>query len=235
MMGHKPFEIVLTCEHASRELPQRYQALFKEYADVLLTHEGWDIGAFDCFTKLKNSLSCRGFYAKQSRLLIDLNRSLHNPKVFSRFTKPLSKHEKELIVKHYYQPYRDKIYDYFAKKIKEGKRIYHFSIHSFTPVMNGVTRNADFGLLYDPKRVNEKQLARQLYHLLKQQNSKWRIRMNYPYHGTSDGLTTTLRQYFKPDDYLGLEIEINQALHINATTKEQVNAELAKAMKQLSL
>ena len=38
------------------------------------------------------------------------------------------------------------------------------------------------------------------------------MRRNYPYRGSSDGLTTTLRGLFADPDYLGIEIEVNQAL-----------------------
>ena len=38
-----------------------------------------------------------------------------------------------------------------------------------------------------------------------------KVRFNYPYKGTSDGLTTTLRKKFGPR-YVGIEIEINQKL-----------------------
>ncbi len=36
--------------------------------------------------------------------------------------------------------------------------------------------------------------------------------MNYPYRGASDGLTTHLRKRFHVNEYLGIELEINQEL-----------------------
>ena len=38
------------------------------------------------------------------------------------------------------------------------------------------------------------------------------MRHNYPYSGISDGLTTSLRKRHTQARYLGVEIEINQAL-----------------------
>ena len=35
---------------------------------------------------------------------------------------------------------------------------------------------------------------------------------NYPYHGKNDGLTTAMRRCFAPSEYVGIEIELNQAL-----------------------
>jgi hypothetical protein len=45
-----------------------------------------------------------------------------------------------------------------------------------------------------------------------------KVRFNYPYKGTSDGLTTTLRKKFGPQ-YVGIEIEINQKFFSVAITK----------------
>jgi len=42
-----------------------------------------------------------------------------------------------------------------------------------------------------------------------------RVRRNYPYRGAADGLTTHLRRQLGPR-YLGVELEINQALLLGA-------------------
>jgi hypothetical protein len=39
-----------------------------------------------------------------------------------------------------------------------------------------------------------------------------RVKKNYPYRGWTDGLTTTLRGKFPARRYVGIEIEVNQAL-----------------------
>jgi len=39
-----------------------------------------------------------------------------------------------------------------------------------------------------------------------------RVRMNYPYSGTSDGFTTQLRKQLPAARYAALEIETNQGL-----------------------
>jgi len=59
--------------------------------------------------------------------------------------------------------------------------------------MNGIVRNADIGFLYDPRRPSEKELAQLWREEIKKQCSDYRIRMNYPYTGISDGFTTALR------------------------------------------
>ena len=41
------------------------------------------------------------------------------------------------------------------------------------------------------------------------------VRFNYPYRGTSDGLTTAMRVRLPPVAYAGIEIEINQVLLVS--------------------
>jgi hypothetical protein len=48
--------------------------------------------------------------------------------------------------------------------------------------------------------------------LLQPRIPELRIRCNYPYRGTADGLVRSLRHRFSYQDYLGLELEVNQAL-----------------------
>jgi predicted N-formylglutamate amidohydrolase len=83
-------------------------------------------------------------------------------------------------------------------------------MHSFTPELRGEVRNADIGFLYDPSRPGERSLGRAWKRSLKILRSDLRVRMNYPYLGTTDGLTTSLRKLFSPDEYIGFEIEVNQ-------------------------
>jgi len=44
--------------------------------------------------------------------------------------------------------------------LTRGDRVIHVAVHSFTPTLRGVRRNADVGLLYDPARPGELALAR---------------------------------------------------------------------------
>lgn len=83
----------------------------------------------------------------------------------------------------------------------------HVSVHTFTPELQGQTRDFDIGLLYDPRRFNEKQVAAGWKTGL---SKHFRVRMNQPYKGSSDGLTTALRNFFPAEQYIGIELEVNQ-------------------------
>ena len=50
-----------------------------------------------------------------------------------------------------------------------------------------------------------------------------RIRRNYPYLGKADGFVTHLRRRFKSEDYIGIELEMNQAL-VHAGRRDWKNA-----------
>ena len=41
---------------------------------------------------------------------------------------------------------------------------------------------------------------------------EFRVRRNYPYAGKGDGLTSHLRRQFPPRAYVGIELEVNQAI-----------------------
>jgi predicted N-formylglutamate amidohydrolase len=61
----------------------------------------------------------------------------------------------------------------------------------------------------------------------------WRVRLNYPYHGASDGLTTSLRRTFGPR-YLGVEIELNQALLGSAPAQRAVARHVGHALARVA-
>lgn len=201
-------KLVLTCEHASNYIPKEYKYLFKDAGIVLDSHRGYDPGAFDLFQELAPLVDFSK-HQEISRLLVEVNRSLGHPFLFSEFSKGLSKIQKDVILENYYYPYRNQVKAVISRFIEEGEKVLHFSIHSFTPELNGITRNTDIGLLYDPSRSEEKAFCKRFKEVLKANFPELRIRYNYPYLGKADGLTTALRKEF-PKNYSGIELEVNQ-------------------------
>jgi predicted N-formylglutamate amidohydrolase len=204
----------LSCEHGGNQIPSAYRNVFASASKVLTSHRGLDIGALGVAKLLSKTLKAPLLASTTSRLLVDLNRSVGHPNLFSQFTKGFSNSQKDQILKNYYYPYRLKIEKTFAIQ----KQVLHVSIHSFTPKLNGELRNADLGLLYDPRSPREVEVAKHLKAYLKISGLK--VRMNYPYRGTSDGLTTNLRKRYK--NYSGLEIELNQKLFEKQMKQNQI-------------
>lgn len=205
-------QCIITCEHAVNTIPNAYQHLFQEQPDVLNSHRAIDFGARDIARQFSQQLKCPLFEATTSRLLIECNRSLNHSQCFSEFTQELTEEGKQNLIDEYYQPFRQVAETYISDAIKKGIQMIHLSIHSFTPVFNNIPRTTDIGLLYDPSRHGEKTLAVQWREELKKQKAPYRVRMNYPYQGTSNGFASALRKKYAENDYLGFEVESNQLL-----------------------
>jgi len=201
-------KLVLTCEHAFNTIPQEYHNLFTNARETLESHRGYDPGALDLFNELKD-LADFSFYHETARLLVEVNRSKRHSNLFSEFTKNLSGKQKNEILTQYYFPYRDSVEKQISSIIEKGEKVLHFSVHTFTPKLNEEIRNTDIGLLYDPSRSEEKKFSKKFKQNIKNQNPELKIRFNYPYLGKSDGFTTYLRKKF-PENYLGIELEVNQ-------------------------
>jgi predicted N-formylglutamate amidohydrolase len=88
--------------------------------------------------------------------------------------------------------------------------VIHISVHTFTPNLNGSERTFGVGMLYDPKRYREKLFCKECKECLEMGSTELSVRMNRPYKGTSDGFTTYLRNQFPEENYLGIELEVNQ-------------------------
>ena len=141
---------------------------------------------------------------------MELNRSPNHKQVFSEATRDLSPATRERLLQRYYWPYRNWVEAQVAGAAANGERVVHISSHSFTPRLHGVTRRADVGLLYDPRREGERALSSAWREAILDASPKLLVRRNYPYRGTGDGLTTHLRKLHGDSRYSGIEIEVNQ-------------------------
>lgn len=223
-------KLIITCEHASNAIPTKYEPLFSKNLLVLKGHRGFDLGSNELFDNLVKVLkpdhAAKGNF---SRLLIELNRSLHHKNLFSEFTKLLSKEEKANVIDTYFKPYRSDLESKIEGYLKNNFKVLHLSIHSFIPSLNGKERNAEIGILYDPKSETEKGFAKLWKGNFIDQFADYNVRFNYPYLGTADGFTTHLRKKF-PVHYAGLELEINNKL-INRFDWKIIQRELTKSTK----
>lgn len=206
----RPDFYLITCEHGGNRIPSRYRDFFFGREDVLRTHRGYDPGALRMADDMARTLGAPLVAATVSRLLIDLNRSLNHPHVYSEMTRAAEPELREEIARRYYQPYRTKAESRIEQAVDSGARVIHVSCHSFTPELNGELRNADVGLLYDPARSGEAALCRCWRQEMRHTLPEMKVRMNYPYSGTADGFTSHLRRRFPAENYVGIELEMNQ-------------------------
>jgi predicted N-formylglutamate amidohydrolase len=199
-----------TCEHGGNRIPQRYRQLFRGSEHLLHSHRGYDAGALKMARELADMLHASFFAATVSRLLIDLNRSVGHPRLYSEVTRPAPRAVRNEILECYYLPYRTRVEARISQAIHDGQGVVHISAHSFTPELNGEVRNADIGLLYDPSRSLERDLCDRWRAKLRANAPVLTVRRNYPYFGNANGFPTYLRQRFPAENYVAIELEINQ-------------------------
>jgi len=224
--------LLLTCEHAGNRIPAAYAPLFRGAADVLASHRGWDPGALQLARLFARRLRRPLLAVTWSRLFVEANRTPSNPRIWSQFTKHLPRQERLQILERWWRPHRQSVADAAAELAKRGNRVVHVAVHSFTPELDGEVRNADVAFLYDSSRRNETALCRRWTKLLLQLDPQLRVRRNYPYRGDADGLTTWLRKQHAQTRYLGIELEINQAL-IDTPDWSRFQEHMATSLREL--
>lgn len=229
---------------------------------ALDSHRGWDPGSLEIHRALVRAFPEAGaFRSTVTRLLVDLNRSPSNPACFSEWTRGLPREEREALLREFHEPHRRAVEDWIrealaamlgrasrggsaglaaegggtsergASGVERAAGVLHIGVHTFTPVLNGRERDLDVGLLYDPDRAGEKGFAARWKAALEEVLPDLRIGRNRPYRGDADGLTTALRSVF-PQSYLGVEIEIGQALVPEPRAAERIGGRIAEALAE---
>ena len=148
--------ILLVCDHASCRFPQ---ALGDMGLDPFARrcHLALDIGAGKLTEHLAKSLGVTAVVAQYSRLVIDCNRQLMDPGAFLEYgdgiivpgNRNLTQSDKDERAEAIYWPYHNAIDDQIKRLSAVGPRPAFISIHSFTPVLNGVSRDVQMGVLWD--------------------------------------------------------------------------------------
>ncbi|MCX2741882.1 N-formylglutamate amidohydrolase [Pontibacter anaerobius] len=220
-------KLLITCEHGGNKIPAVYAGLFNTEQELLQSHRGYDIGALELYDKLK-SLADKSFSSSTSRLLVELNRSVHHKSLFSFVTDSLPEKEKEQVLQKHYYPYRERVEELISDLTMIGHQVLHIAVHSFTPVLDGKERQADIGLLYDPKRPGERNFCRAWKKALLEKQPELTVRFNYPYLGIADGFPTYLRRRFSDGQYMGIELEVNQKFALQGGDQWQALQQTAK-------
>lgn len=148
--------VILTCDHASRSVPRALDNLGLDDA-AILRHIAWDIGAADVTRRLAPLLDAPAILCGYSRLVIDCNRDPVDPSSIPAVSDGtvipgntgLSLGARRLRRTAIFDPYHDAIASRIASHRHSGVAPALISIHSFTPVMQGVARPWHIGVLWD--------------------------------------------------------------------------------------
>jgi predicted N-formylglutamate amidohydrolase len=213
---------LITCEHGGNRIPAPYRQLFRRRRALLESHRGYDPGALVMARALARAFRAPLVISTTSRLLVDLNRSIGHPQLFSAATRNAPAKLRAKIVEQHYWPYRVQVERLVKQSVSRGRCVIHISSHSFTRELDGKVRRADVGLLYHPGRHGESALCARWKASLATFVPELRVRRNYPYAGSGDGLTSHLRLRFPSNAYVGIELEINQSIVLAAGRRSTV-------------
>jgi predicted N-formylglutamate amidohydrolase len=155
--GDRKRGLVLIADHAHRELPEEYGDLGLPAAEFD-RHIAYDIGVEMVTRRLAALLAVPAIMARFSRLLIDPNRGEDDPTLIRQLydgtvvpgNYPIAEQERERRLERFYRPYHDAIAALVASVAHEsGHAPFLFSVHSFTPAMQGHIRPWHVGVLWD--------------------------------------------------------------------------------------
>lgn len=155
--------LLLVCDHASRRFPAALGTMGLDPV-ARRCHLAWDIGAGPLTERLAESLGVTAVLAQYSRLVVDCNRNLMDPSAFLEFgdgviiqgNRNLRQSDKDRRAGDIYWPYHAAIDAEVQRLTQLGEAPVMFSIHSFTPVLNGVSRPWEIGVLWDADRPTAK-------------------------------------------------------------------------------
>jgi predicted N-formylglutamate amidohydrolase len=162
--GDRAIGMVILADHAGRDLPSEYGDLGLPPAEFD-RHIAYDIGVEQVTRTLAALTGAPAVMARFSRLLIDANRGEDDPTLIRQLydgtivpaNYPMSDAERERRLERYYRPYHDAVGSMIASVVAEtGAAPFVFSIHSFTPAMQGRARPWHVGVLWDsdPRAVH---------------------------------------------------------------------------------
>lgn len=228
-------KLIVTNEHGGNHIPKAYEFLFLEKTDILASPKACDIGSIDIYKALY-PIADFHLGSKTSRLLVDLNRSVHHPRVFSAFSKKLSHAERDVLLDKYYMPYRGELISEIEKNRLIGESTLHIGVHTFAVLSKGDLNAIDIAMLYDPKKIVEHRAAVLWKKELLSRMPDLHIRFNFPVNGATDGLPPNMRKAF-PEAYAGIELLVNQKMQHNAKfspkLKQALKDSLSAVMQRL--
>ncbi len=204
--------LLLTCEHARPDLP-RGMACDIDPASAA-GHVLWDPLAFDLAVLVALGTGAPLLSGQLSRAVVDLNRRAERPDVVpaTSFGQPIavnagldaSARQRRIAALH--APYRRAVRAEVDRAIARGGCA-HISVHSFTATLDPARRSYPLSLLFDPGRPAEVALVQALGDAIDHALGV-RPRLNEPYLGVDEGLTTWLREQFPDPAYAGIELEL---------------------------
>jgi predicted N-formylglutamate amidohydrolase len=153
---HSEAPALIVADHAGRAVPACLHDLGLDPL-VFDLHVAWDIGSAHVACILAERLGAPAVLANYSRLVVDPNRPLSDPTAFIessdgvaiRGNAGLGEEQRAQRAAAVYWPYHDKIAQRLQAIRARGMAPALISIHSCTPVLDGVARPWHFGVMWN--------------------------------------------------------------------------------------
>lgn len=224
LKGHGP--VCLVCEHASGVIPPGMNDLGLAPEDRH-SHAVWDIGAEQLALKLAARIGGTLVKAEYSRLVCDLNRPPDAPDAMPERVevidipgnRNLSSGQRAARIREIYDPFHAALSETLDALVAPVL----VTIHSFTPVWNGVPRAAEIGFLHDADPA----LAEAV---LAAYAGPHRAELNVPY-SAADGVTHMLAKHGTARGIPNVMIEVRNDLLTRDETAEPMVEDLAAAIE----
>ncbi len=182
--------VLIACDHAHNTIPAIMDNLGLA-PDALRRHIAYDIGAVDVTKRMATHLGAPAVLSGFSRLVIDCNRQPGDPQSIPRMSdgafvpgnRDLSEDDQVRRVETFHEPYHHALSQMLAHIWRSGTAPWLFSLHSFTPTMNGEDRLWDIGVMWS----RDSRIAKAMIEILRAEGL--RVGDNEPYSGRESGYT----------------------------------------------
>lgn len=229
--------LVLSCEHASWTLPPGVD--LGVAPEVLRGQASWDHGAYDIAQRLGEVVGLPVHAGLFSRMWVDLNRAPDHPDVIPRvsYGEPvpgnahLAPGDRAARIAAFHEPYWRAVRHDVAARLRDRGAALLLSSHSFDPALDPVNRTYEMGVLYDPGRAFEAELAERLMFQLRRAGLD--VRANQPYGGLGPAVTTTLRAEHAGARYAGIQVETSYLVTYREGGCARVAAAIAPFLEEL--
>lgn len=221
-------DFALICEHASHFIPPDADGLGLS-PQAKQSHAAWDIGALDLAKRLSIQLNAPLVAGEISRLVYDCNRPLEAPDCCPERSEIFDVPGNLGMTQDARQTRFEQIHTPFHAAVSRmmdaaGPQVVLVTVHSFTPVYNGKTRDVELGFLsHTDKRFAQACLAQE------QQHGRMKAALDEPYSAT-DGVTYSLQKHGEARGLLNVMIEVRNDLIDTAGKAQSVADHLAATL-----
>lgn len=204
-------DVLVVCEHASKRFPDGLNRLGLS-EDAATSHAAWDPGAEGVAQGMARALQASLVTGGVSRLVYDCNRPPEAesaiPSRSEVFDIPgnvnLSAEDREERVTQVYDRFTAALSEEIAQRRASLRAM--VTVHSFTPVYNGVSRDVEIGILHG---ADDRFAMAMMQH--QPERHFFNVQLNEPYSAT-DGVAHTLDVHGAQNDLPNVMLEVRNDL-----------------------